>query len=74
MINKFKGIVANPLFSGSFLMVFGSNFANFIAYVYHIIFGRILGPERYGDLSAILSILGILFSTFGFLNMLFALF
>lgn len=59
-------IVKHPLFSGSFVMVFGSNLANFIAYIYHLVFGRILGPTEYGELATILSILALSVSIYSF--------
>jgi O-antigen/teichoic acid export membrane protein len=64
-----KQIFAHPLFSGSAVMIIGSNVGNAIAYLYHLIFGRILGPSRYGELSSILSIMGLLFAAFGFLGL-----
>ncbi|EKD90450.1 MAG: capsular polysaccharide biosynthesis protein [uncultured bacterium] len=55
----FKKIISNPLFSGSFLMIVGSNFANAINYIYHTLMGRILGPSSYSELAAILSIINL---------------
>jgi O-antigen/teichoic acid export membrane protein len=64
-----KDIVKHPLFSGSAIMVFGTNLANFIAYLYHVVIGRLLGPSSYGELSAILSILAIIYASFNFLGL-----
>ncbi|MCL5073922.1 MAG: oligosaccharide flippase family protein [Actinobacteria bacterium] len=50
----------HPLFSGSAIMVLGSNSVNFLAYLYHLIMGRILGPSNYGELASMLSIIGLL--------------
>lgn len=49
-------------------MIFGSNLANFIAYIYHVVFGRILGPESYGELASLLGLIGLITSAFGFLS------
>jgi len=38
----------------------GTMFANFLAYLYHLIVGRMLGPARYGELAALISIYYIL--------------
>lgn len=50
-------------------MIFGSNAANVVAYLYHLIIGRMLGPASYGELSAIISVLGLLFTSFNFLGL-----
>lgn len=55
-----KKVIANPLFFGSAIMVFGSNIGNFFAYVYHFVIGRLLPPAEYGEVGAILSLLGLL--------------
>ena len=55
-----KEIVKNPLFSGSAIMIVGSNVANFFAYIYHLILGRILGPSSYSELATLISILGLM--------------
>lgn len=52
-------IIKNPFFAGSLIMVIGSNLYNAGQFVYHIIGGRILGPAFYGDLAALVNILGI---------------
>lgn len=62
-------IVTHPMFSGSAIMIIGTNFTNFMAYIYHLILGRMLGPANYGDLAAILSLLGIISSAFTFLGL-----
>lgn len=64
-----KDIVKHPLFSGSAIMIVGSNFANFIAYIYHLIIGRLLGPSPYGELAAILSIIGLFSVAFTFMSL-----
>lgn len=41
-------------------MVFGSNFYNLGQFVYHFLAGRLLGKVYYGDLAAMLSIIGLI--------------
>lgn len=53
-------IVTHPLFSGSTIMVFGSNSINAINYLYHLVMGRLLGPTGYGELAALISLMGLL--------------
>ena len=69
MIRRIKEIVLHPLFSGSAVMIFGSNLANFIAYVYHLVIGRMLGPELYGELAAVVSLIGLFAVSFGFFGL-----
>lgn len=57
--NIFKA-VKHPLFSGSLIMMIGSNSANFFNLLYHFIMGKMLGPGSYGELAAIISLLGLL--------------
>jgi O-antigen/teichoic acid export membrane protein len=61
-----KNILLHPLFSGSFFMIFGGNLANFIAYLYHLILGRIMGPSLYGELVATISLIGLIMSIVSF--------
>lgn len=56
-VNK---IIENPLFSGSAIMIFGSNTANVLNYLYHLAVGRLLGPSLYGELAALISVIGLL--------------
>lgn len=61
-------LVKHPLFSGSFVMMVGSNLTNLLAYVYHFIIGRMLGPANYSELSSLLGVLTILFTALTFLG------
>lgn len=63
------GIVDNPVFINSAIMIVGSNAINAIAYVYHLIIGRLLGPESYGVLASALSLITILSTTYSFLGL-----
>lgn len=69
MIRRIKEIVLHPLFSGSAVMIFGSNLTNFIAYIYHLVIGRMLGPELYGELAAVVSLIGLLAVSFSFFGL-----
>lgn len=69
MKKRIYGIVTNPLFSGSAIMVIGSNGVSFINYLYHLVMGRMLGPSGYGELAAIISLIGLLGIIPGSLNL-----
>ena len=69
MIKRIKSIISHPLFSGSALMIIGSNVANFFAYIYHLVIGRMLGPAGYGELASIINLIGLFSVTFGFLGL-----
>lgn len=62
-------LIGHPLFAGSFIMIFGSNAVSFINYLYHLIMGRMLGPSNYGELAAIISLIGLLGIIPGSLNL-----
>jgi O-antigen/teichoic acid export membrane protein len=64
-----KGLAAHPLFSGRAIMILGSNLANFVAYLYHLVIGRLLGPSSYGELSAVISFLGLILVSLNFLGL-----
>lgn len=63
-MNNLTGIIAyflnHSLVQSSFIVFAGSMLANFGAYLYHLLIGRILGPQYYGELAALLSIFNIL--------------
>lgn len=69
MHNKIKNIISHPFFAGSAIMVVGSNLANALAFVYHLIIGRLLGPIHYGELAAIISLATMFSAIFTFLSM-----
>ncbi|MBU1000860.1 oligosaccharide flippase family protein, partial [Patescibacteria group bacterium] len=54
-----KKIVMHPLFSGSAIMVLGSNSVSFINYLYHLVMGRMLGPVGYGELASLIALIGL---------------
>jgi O-antigen/teichoic acid export membrane protein len=55
-----KRILANPFLKNSAVMFVGTMGTNVLAYVYHLVVGRSLGPEGYGEIAALLSIFYIL--------------
>lgn len=57
--SSFLNFLDHPLFAGSFIMIFGSNAVSFLNYLYHLIIGRMLGPAYYGELAAMISLLGL---------------
>lgn len=56
-MRKLRG---NQFLMGSLVMVIGSNLYNGGQFIYHFLGGRLLGKSQYGDLAAIISILGII--------------
>ncbi len=60
MKKYFKTLITNPLFSGSAVMIFGSNMVSFVNYLFHLLMGRLLGPTSYGELATIISLSGLL--------------
>lgn len=62
-----RRIFYSQLARGSLLVFMGTNIGNFLNFLYNLIIGRLLGPEKYGDLGAIIStisIIGIALSIF----------
>lgn len=57
---KIFNLIKHPLFSGSAIMIIGSNATNIINYIYHFVLGRLLGPANYGELVALISVIGLL--------------
>lgn len=68
MTKRIKSLLINPLFSGSLVMIIGINAANLLAYFYHLIFGRILGPVVYSELAVIISLTGLMFALLSFFS------
>lgn len=69
MKKRIKQLVNNPLFSGSAIMILGSNTANALNYLYHFSTGRLLGPSGYGELVALISLLGLVSTIPGSLSL-----
>lgn len=53
-------ITSHDLFRNSALIFAGSTVANFSGWLYHLFVGRILGPEKYAELSALFALFYIL--------------
>lgn len=51
-----RRISQSQFFRGSLIIFFGTNIGNLLNFVFNIAMGRLLGPERYGDLGALLSL------------------
>lgn len=66
---KILNLIKSPLFSGSAIMVLGSNSVNALNYLYHLIMGRLLGPANYGELAALISLIGLLGMIPGSINL-----
>ncbi len=56
----FKKLSSHPFVKSSAVMFAGTMVTNVLAYVYHLVVGRALGPVGYGELAALLSIFYIL--------------
>lgn len=65
----FTETIKHPLFSGSAVMVIGSNGINAINYLYTFLVGRLLGPANYGELAALVSLMGLLGMIPGSINL-----
>ncbi len=62
MKQKVLRLVRHPLFSGSAVMIIGTNLNNVLSYLFHLFMGRMLGPAAYGEMAALFSLI-ILVST-----------
>lgn len=60
MKDKALQLLKHPLFSGSAIMIVGTNAVAGFNYIYHFAMGRLLGVEAYGELAALFSIIGLL--------------
>ena len=53
---KIRSVIEHPIARGSAIMFVGSMLSNVVAYGYHLIVGRMLGPEKYGELASLYSL------------------
>lgn len=60
MKNTILAFRNNPLAFGSLMLLLGTVIGNISGYAYHVVVGRILGPEKYAIIGALLSIFYIL--------------
>ncbi len=65
-----RRVTNSTLVRGSLLVFIGNNVANFGNFLYNLFMGRLLGPEKYGELGAILSIMILIGLPLGILNLL----
>lgn len=57
MKHKIINLIKHPLFSGSAVMILGTNFNNVLNYLYHVFMARLLGPVGYGEMASLFSLL-----------------
>src|SRR3989338_4207332 len=55
-----KSLSRSKLIRGSAVVFIGNNILSFGNFLYNLAMGRMLGPEKYGDLGALFSILALL--------------
>ncbi len=60
MRKRINRLISHPLFSGSAIMIIGSNSASALNYLYHLVVGRLLGPSSYGEFASLISVIGLL--------------
>lgn len=60
MKKRLSEVIKHPLFSGSMIMIIGSNVVSFLNYLYHLVMVKLLTPSSYGELVALLSLIGFL--------------
>jgi O-antigen/teichoic acid export membrane protein len=53
-------IIRHPVFKSATVVLTGSMVTNFGAYLFHVFVGRILGPSKYSEFSALLSLFFVL--------------
>jgi O-antigen/teichoic acid export membrane protein len=67
LLKKLRG---STLVKGSLLIFIANNAANFGNFLYNLFMGRLLGPEKYGELGAVLSVLVLAGVPLGILGLL----
>jgi len=65
-----RRITQSQLVRGSIFVFLANNAASFGNFLYNLFMGRLLGPEKYGDLGAIMSLLVLLSVPLGILSLL----
>ena len=60
MRQKVRQVLTHPLFSGSAIMIIGTNGIAGLNYIYHFAMGRLLGASAYGELVSLFSLIGLL--------------
>lgn len=65
-----RRITDSVLVRGGLLVFIGNNISNFGNFLYNLFMGRLLGPEKYGELGAILSLMVLISLPIGIFNLL----
>lgn len=65
-----KKLLANPLAKSSIIVFIGSLFANFFNYLFHLLTGRLLGPEKYAVIAALISLFYVISFPLSIINTL----
>ncbi len=61
MKKQIREVITHPLFSGSAIMILGSNSASGLNYLYHFIVAKLLiVPSLYGEVVSLISIIGLI--------------
>lgn len=60
MKNKIAKILKHELIRGSAFVFAGSLFSNFFNYLFHLLTGRMLGPEKYAIIASLISLLYVI--------------
>ncbi|MDO8638538.1 MAG: oligosaccharide flippase family protein [Candidatus Daviesbacteria bacterium] len=60
LTTNFKKAMENKFITSSLVMIIGTNFYNLSQFIFHFLTGRFLGKVVYGDLAALISILGFI--------------
>jgi len=60
MRERVRKVITHPLFSGSAIMIVGTNGIAGLNYIYHFAMGRLLGASAYGELVSLFSLIGLL--------------
>ena len=55
IVEKISHMASHPLARGSAIVLAGTTLANIGAYAYHLVVGRLLGPQQYGELASLFS-------------------
>ena len=67
MKNKLRKMIDNPFIQGGAILTIGNFFISFLNYIFNLFAGRLLGPQGYGEITALFSytlIFSIPFSIF----------
>jgi len=60
IVKFIRVFISHSVVKNSAVVMSGSMVSNILAYLYHVVVGRILGPQQYGELAALISLFYIL--------------